>query len=93
MRPKSTNKLNKFLISDETITYKSEADEESKEMHKLATIALNAAKKIAVLYENNPEYKNVYPDIWKFIGKVRLPQPYCPVSNFFNHLAMLITYL
>lgn len=64
-------------------------------MHKLATIALNAAKKIAVLYETNTEYKNVYPDIWKFIGKVRLPQPYCPVSNFCFILILvkLITYL
>jgi hypothetical protein len=51
-------------------------------MDKLAKVALNAAKKIATLYETNDEYQTLYGDIWKFVGKVRLPQPYCPVNTF-----------
>ena len=49
-------------------------------MVKLTNAALKATESVKTLFSKNAKLKETYQDLWNFIGKVRLPQPYCPVN-------------
>ena len=49
-------------------------------MIKLTNAALKATETVENMFSQNVQFQETYQDLWNFIGKVRLPQPYCPVN-------------
>ena len=49
-------------------------------MVKLTNAALTAAESVKTMFSKNAKLQETYHDLWNFIGKVRIPQSYCPVN-------------
>jgi hypothetical protein len=60
-------------------------------MMKLTNAALKATESVKTLYTRNAKLQETYHDLWNFIGKVRLPQPYCPV-NYLKKIEKIFFY-
>jgi hypothetical protein len=43
-------------------------------------IARGVDIRVENIFSENAKLQETYQDLWNFIGKVRLPQPYCPVN-------------
>ena len=55
-------------------------EQEAADMAKLTKAALKATKSVKNMFSQNAQYQETYQDLWNFIGKVRLPHPFCPVN-------------
>jgi hypothetical protein len=51
---------------------------------KLTKAALKAGDSVKAMFAQSTQFQDTYQDLWNFIGKVRLPQPFCPVIKFFK---------
>ena len=55
-------------------------EQETADMVKLTNAALTATESVKTMFSKNAKLQETYHDLWNFIGKVRLPQPYCSVN-------------
>ena len=60
-------------------------------MIKLTNAALKAVERVEDIFSESAKFQETYQDLWNFIGKVRLPQPYCPV-NFLKKIEILFVF-
>lgn len=54
-------------------------------------MSLKATEKLAEMYKNRDSYKNTFDDVWAFIGKVRLPPPFCPVNKVYVYVLLTLS--